>query len=248
MKKKSIRETTGYFLLITTGICSIVFLIAAPILPQDLNYHSFSDQFKCYAINNYWNVISNAPFLIVGLLGLKSKRIYDDFKAQKIVFFTGISLVAFGSGYYHLNPNNNTLIWDRLPMTIAFMALFSLIIGQFSNKRYGNKSLIPLLLLGTSSVIYWVIFDDLKFYALIQFYPLLAIPVILIFLKQKNKSAWGYWLLLAAYIVAKLFEHFDHHVHKALKVISGHSIKHIVAALGVYCLLYYFQKQSRQKG
>jgi len=247
MKKKSIREITGYLLLIATAICSIVFIIATPTLPQDLKYHSFSDQFECYAISNYWNVISNLPFLIVGLLGLRSKRIYVEFKAQKMIFFIGISLVGFGSGYYHLTPNNDTLIWDRLPMTIAFMALFSLIIGQFMNKQLGNKSLVPLLLLGTLSVIYWAVFDDLKFYALIQFFPLLAIPVILIFLKQKEKAAWGYWLLLVAYIVAKLLEHFDHEVHEILQFVSGHSIKHIVAALGVYCLLYYFKKHSIQK-
>ena len=231
-------------LLIVLAVIAAIGTIISPNLEQDLSYHLFSDQVHCCTIPNFWNVVSNLPFLVVGLLGLKNTRSDSASKLHKQVFFIGISLVAFGSGYYHWNPNNNTLIWDRLPMTIAFMALFSLIIGKFVSKKAGNKSLIPLLVVGACSVLYWASFDDLKFYALVQFYPLLAIPIILFCFNSKKQSTWGYWALLLAYIAAKLFEHYDHEVHQAISFISGHSIKHIVAAMGVYCLLYYFKNQQ----
>lgn len=244
MKSNFKKEKIGYALLIGLTITTAVGIVISPSLKQDLNYHLFSDQIHCCTVPNFWNVVSNLPFLIVGLLGLKNTKRFTAFKLQKQIFFIGISLVAFGSGYYHWNPNNSTLVWDRLPMTIAFMALFSLIIGEFVSEKAGNKSLIPLLIIGASSVIYWATFDNLKFYVLVQFYPLLAIPIILFYFNSKKQATWGYWTLLLAYIVAKLFEHYDHQVHHAISFISGHSIKHIVAATGVYCLLYYFKSQQ----
>ncbi|MFT6716015.1 MAG: hypothetical protein ACJA0Q_000644 [Saprospiraceae bacterium] len=244
MKINSKKEKIGYALLISLACLGIIALVAFPSLKQDLGYHVFSDQEHCCKIPNFWNVISNLPFLLVGLLGLKKVNVSTEFKLQKQLFFIGISLVSFGSGYYHWSPNNETLVWDRLPMTIAFMALFSIIIGEFINEKAGNKSFIPLLLIGIGSVIYWVLFDDLKFYALVQFYPMLAIPVILIFFKSKKHALWGYWTLLIAYIMAKIFEHFDFEVHSTILFISGHSIKHLVAAAGVYCLLYYYQQRD----
>ncbi len=121
-------------------------------------------------------------------------------------------------------------------MTIAFMALFSIVIEKFVSKNRGIKLLFPILVLGLLSVYYWKTNNDLRFYAFIQFYPMIAIPIILIFFK-KNQQTSGYWYLLIAYIIAKLFEHFDREIHQFLTIISGHSLKHIIAAFGLYLLL-----------
>ncbi|MFT6747155.1 MAG: multisubunit Na+/H+ antiporter MnhG subunit [Glaciecola sp.] len=241
------KEKTGRVLLILLGVIALVAYLLSPSLNQDTNYHLFSDQTQCAAVPNFWNVITNVPFLMVGVLGLIKSKYFTKLKLQKQVFFAGISLVAFGSGYYHWNPNNSTLVWDRLPMTVAFMALFSVIIGEYFNEKLGRKTFVPLLITGIASVFYWVLFDDLKFYVLVQFYPMLAIPIILIFMKRKNQLSWGYWALLVAYVLAKIFEHFDHETHDFLSFISGHSIKHLVAALGVYCLLYFYQFKATRK-
>ena len=208
----------------------------API-EQDPTYHNFSDNRELFRIPNFWNVLSNLPFLIVGVLGLYRLKSDDIIKNQFIIFFIGIALVAFGSTYYHLNPNNETLMWDRLPMTIGFMALFSALVSEFINHKIGKLILVPALIAGFMSIIYWVIIKDLSFYLVVQFFPMLAIPVILIFFRSKYNLTAGYWLLLLAYVLAKLFEIYDYETHAVLGFISGHSLKHIFAALGIYMLI-----------
>ncbi|MFD0964671.1 ceramidase domain-containing protein [Pseudofulvibacter geojedonensis] len=214
------------------AISAIVLCSLNPIL-QDPNYHFFSDQNSCLTIPNCWNVLSNLPFFIVGIYGLISIKSKDNIIAYRL-FFIGVSLVAFGSGYYHLHPSNQTLVWDRLPMTIAFMGLFSVVLSEFINKNIGKKALLPLLLFGIVSILYWVFYEDLRLYILVQFYPIIAIPIILLFYKSKNHSIFGYWLLIICYGLAKVFEYFDTEIHQTLNIISGHSLKHIAAALGIY--------------
>ncbi len=128
-------------------------------------------------------------------------------------------------------------------MTLAFMALFSIIISEFINDKVGQVMLFPLLCIGIISIVIWLIGNDLRMYALVQFYPVLAIPIVLMFYKSIVNSSKPYWLLLIAYIFAKLFEHFDLEIHEVFIIISGHTIKHIVAAIGVYIFLY-FKKQG----
>lgn len=208
----------------------------API-DQDPTYHNFSDSREFFWIPNFWNVLSNLPFLMVGILGLYRLKSGDIVKQQFIIFFIGIALVSLGSAYYHLHPNNETLVWDRLPMTIGFMALFSALVSEFIDLGWGKKLLIPALIIGLMSVIYWVIGDDLSFYLAVQFLPLLTIPIILIFFESRYNLVTGYWLLMIAYVIAKLLEIYDYETQALLGFISGHSLKHIFAALGIYMLI-----------
>lgn len=234
------KKNIGVLLIATITLASIItaVMIKKPIT-QDLLYHNFSDTKTLFNIPNFWNVISNLPFFMVGLLGVLTFNKNKLLTLKFTVFFIGVMLVALGSGYYHLQPNNSTLVWDRLPMTIAFMALFSIIISDFFNKKIGNFLFYPLLLIGLFSVLYWNFGNehDLKYYVLVQFYPMLIIPILLVFFKNKNQQTKGYWLLLIAYIIAKLLEHFDKEIYTFLKVVGGHPIKHIVAALGIWLFI-----------
>ena len=160
-----------------------------------------------------------------------------------LIFFLGALLVSLGSGYYHFNPNNDTLVWDRLPMTVAFMALLSIIISEFVNNRTGRQILFPAIMLGLLSIVYWIIYNDLRFYALVQFYPMLAIPVGLIFFKSKDGITIGYWMLLLFYLIAKLCEYFDYQIFNSLNLISGHSLKHVFVSIGIFILLYSYTKR-----
>lgn len=224
------------------------FLLASDPMPQDVKYHSFSDKKQIFSIPNAFNVLSNLPFLIVWLMGIyelskvNGLNIQTENKYAYYAFFSGVGLISIGSGYYHLWPNNQTLVWDRLPMAIAFMGLFSVVISEFISIKLGKKSLFPLLLVGVFSVLYWVITEmnevgDMRKYFAVQFFPMLAIPIIILFFKSSFTSVSSYWWLLSAYIIAKLFERFDHQIHEILVIISGHSLKHITAAVGLYILL-----------
>ena len=127
-------------------------------MPQDPAYHGFADSRTLLGFDNFWNVASNLPFLIVGIWGLVYVRQHGDevclagLQVAYVVFFIGVSLTAIGSGYYHINPANGPLVWDRLPMTISFAGLFSIIIGEFVSPRAARRHLVPLLVAGIASV------------------------------------------------------------------------------------------------
>ena len=248
-------ERLGYILLILSAVLAFGSVLAVEPIAQDVNYHLFVDTREIWAIPNFWNVVTNIPFTVVGLLGLiqlsrpGTLKISDDAKISYGMLFVGTLLVGFGSSYYHWSPDNHTLVWDRLPMTIAFMALFSIIISEFVSVRSGKVLLLPLLMAGVLSVAYWHFTEssgagDLRFYALVQFYPIIAIAIILIFFRSRFSLAEAYWWLLLFYVIAKVFEHFDAEVYNLVGIISGHSLKHIFAALGIYVLLMFYQARD----
>ena len=168
------REKIGFLILTIIGILALLGMFILSPIEQKQAYHNFSDEDKILNVPNFWNVISNLPFLIVGLLGIYNLRLIANENIQYLVFFLGIALVSIGSSYYHVNPNDSTLVWDRLPMTIAFMALSSIVISEFIDFKNGRLILFPVLLIGLLSVLYWVKFNDLRFFALVQYYPIVG--------------------------------------------------------------------------
>jgi len=249
------KEKIGFGLIIITALIVLGGVISLNPMAQDVTYHSFADIRTIWSIPNFWNVVSNIPFIIVGFIGVNSfkqqgkLKVLSELNTAYILLFFGTFLVGFGSSYYHLAPDNQTLVWDRLPMTIAFMSLFSIIISEFISVRSGRALLLPLILAGTCSVIYWHFSEmslkgDLRFYALVQFYPMLTIPVMLLCFRSRCTHVQAYWWLLLTYLIAKLFEHFDAEIYTILGFISGHSLKHIIAALGIFVLLHFYQQRN----
>ncbi|MFI1772089.1 ceramidase domain-containing protein [Thalassobellus citreus] len=238
-------ERIGYKVLIVIGVLSLIMISLIPPIQQSQTYHHFSDNNAFFYIPNFWNVISNIPFVIIGFLGLYKLKGIKKENLQYASFFIGVILVGFGSGYYHLNPNDTSLVWDRLPMTIVFMSLVSIIISEFISYKKGRYLLFPMLVLGILSIVYWIVFNDLRPYVIIQFYPMLAIPIILIFFKSMYNKTFGYWLLLFTYIIAKFFEYFDSEIFTFLGVVSRHSLKHIISAFGIFVLHYMYIKRQK---
>jgi len=228
-------------LILVMGSLAFVWM-QAPIR-QDLAYHHFVDTRMLFGIPNFYNVISNLPFLFVGIAGLNfcRRQIFDFSKPAWTSFFLGLGLVSLGSAYYHLNPGNQSLVWDRLPMTLGFMGLFAALLGEFVHPNLSKHALIPLVLSGASSVLIWQWSDDLRFYAWIQFMPVLVIPFLLL-LYPKQYSHSGFILLaLLFYVLAKVLEAFDSPVFTLLhNEMAGHAIKHVFAAMGglmILCML-----------
>ncbi|HEV8267291.1 MAG TPA: ceramidase domain-containing protein [Thermoanaerobaculia bacterium] len=217
-------------------------------IAQDASYHGFADQRTILGIPNFWNVASNLPFLLVGLAGfvalLSERGVRGTVPALRpayAMFFVGTILVAFGSAYYHLAPSNETLVWDRLPMTVAFMSFFAVILGEHLGSRIGRRSLPFLLLLGASSVLYWRYTEsrgngDLRPYFVVQFLPLVLVPLILLLFPSPFTRPYFVWCVLLAYAVAKVLEAFDAPLYRALGV-SGHTLKHFAAAAGLSCVV-----------
>src|SRR5215469_8177801 len=150
---------------------SLVALLLLPPIPQDPGYHQFADQRTILGIPNFWNVVSNLPFLAVGAAGL---RRYRDNPAT-LVFFFGVFLTGIGSSYYHWDPNDDTLFWDRLPMTLSFVAILALVVEERVSARGGAILLWPGLVVGLFSLLLWRWTGDLRLCFWVQFFPALAI-------------------------------------------------------------------------
>lgn len=244
----SLSKRDTVLIVLTIGIIAIAFVLSSPY-PQDPAYHLFADTRTLLDVDNFWNVMSNLPFLVVGLWGLgylgrhAATSCLPGLQSAYIVFFGGVLLTAFGSGYYHLAPANDPLVWDRLPMTIAFAGLFSIIVGEFVSVRTARRILIPLLLIGYASVEYWAITEsrgagDLRPYAVVQFFPMVLILFFLLTRKPTIGAAKYYWIMLLFYVLAKVFEQLDTVVYAVGGLLSGHSIKHMFAAMTPATVLY----------
>ena len=139
-----LRERTGCVLILLLGAAGTMVLVLQGAIPQDPAYHDFADKRTILGIPNFWNVASNLPFLLAGIAGLYCLRpaakpvIEPGLRRAWWLLYAGVALLAFGSSWYHLWPDNNSLVWDRLAMTIGFMALFSVIIGEFFSIRAGR--------------------------------------------------------------------------------------------------------------
>jgi hypothetical protein len=219
---------------------SVTALLLVPPISQDQNYHQFADQRTLLKIPNFWNVVSNLPFIAVGALGLM--RFYQ--RPATFVLFSGFLLTGFGSSYYHWNPTDETLFWDRLPMTLCFMAILAIAIEERLDARVGVLLLWPLLGVGLFSLLLWRWTGDLRLYVWVQFFPCLALPILFLTTPAKY-TGLKYWVIAAAlYALAKIFELYDREVYLAIVVLSGHTLKHFAAAGACFSILRYFQTRK----
>ena len=221
-------------------------------IPQSLSYHYFADERTMLAIPNFMNVASNALLLVVGVTGfvlIITHKIRSGFYQANLLFFVAILVTAIGSAYYHYNPNGETLVWDRLPMTMAFMAFFSIVMDEIVSPTFSKKALMPLVLIGAISIAHWQFTkhigkEDLRLYVLVQYLPMLLIFLILILYKHSPfKIITG--LVFIVYLIAKTCELMDSAIYEALKIISGHSLKHLFAGIAPLLYLRYLIKQKK---
>jgi Ceramidase len=220
-----------------------VALLAAPPLAQDPAYHVMADQRTMLGVPNALNVFSNLPFLFVGLFGLTAVMTHEKSWTRwpYAVLFGATTLVAFGSTFYHLGPDNARLVWDRLPMAIGFAALLTAVIAERMSVRAARLLCLPFVVLSAASVLHWYWTEihgagDLRIYALAQFGSLLAVVLILLLYREPRGSTPYLAAAVVAYAGAKLFELGDRQIFTALHVVSGHTLKHLAAAAAVGCL------------
>ncbi len=218
--------------------------IGGPI-PQDPAYHIFADRRVILGVPNFWDVVSNVPFVIVGIMGMvlgalgETPGSLPELRKEYFVFFLGIFATGFASMYYHYNPTNATLLWDRLPMTVAFAGFFCAVVGEHISIGRSRQLLWPLIILGIVSVFYWYATErsgngDLRLYVLIQYLPVVLLPLILLLFKTTLTPVAFLWAVCGSYLAAKIVESLDRQIYAMGHILSGHSIKHLAAAFGAY--------------
>lgn len=235
------------------GVCALIAALLFALVPpiaQDPAYHHFSDPRVWLGVPNFGDVVSNTPFGVVGLwglwnlwavelVGLQGRRA-EATRLPLTVFFLGVMLIAPGSAFYHWSPDNATLFWDRLPMTAGFMGLTAAVFAERIDARVGVRYALPVLIaVGLASVVYWRITEtagagDLRAYVLVQFLPMVAIPLMVGLFPKNAVIGWRVvGVVFVFYGLAKAAEHFDHQVLEQLGgVVSGHTLKHLLAAGG----------------
>ncbi|MEJ7830980.1 MAG: hypothetical protein WKF91_22430, partial [Segetibacter sp.] len=68
------------------------------------------------------------PFAVIAIFDLWQVKNIREKKLKNIIvtLFTDFLLLTFGSGYYHWQPNNETLVYDQIPITIVLMSFLPL--------------------------------------------------------------------------------------------------------------------------
>ncbi len=222
----------------------------APIV-QDQAYHRFADTRGLAGIANAGDVLSNLPFLIVGVMGLlflsRARERFATVEEMRAYWwlFGSVAVTTFGSAYYHLAPDDGRLVWDRLPIALGFMGLLSAVIAERVSLRAGLRLLVPLLVFGALSVVYWAWSGDLRIYLLTQFGAIVAVLVIASVWRSRYTHGWAIFAAIGLYGLAKVVEVYDRAVFGLSGgAISGHTLKHLLAALALYVILWSLERRT----
>jgi len=251
-----ISKRTGIVVLVVLNALVVLAVLLAPRVAQPLSYHQFADTRSWLFVRNFGDVVSNLPFAIFGILGLvflSSKSSAKTFLDPRerwpyLTLSLGILLTAFGSGYYHLIPNNARLVWDRLPMTIAFMSLISAMIAEVIDVTLGVRLLLPLLAIGILSVVRWHYSEergagDLRFYAGVQVYAVAALPLLLLLPPRYTRTSDLVWVGVF-YSLAKALEAADRPIFALGHMVSEHTLKQLAAGASGYFILRMLKKRE----
>jgi len=235
-------------LLASGSFLAILFI--API-PQDPAYHQFADTRTVWGVPNFLNVVTSLPFLVVGLIGAICGRAHQPMAASWSwrALFGAVTLVGFGSAYYHWAPSHWTLVWDRLPMAVGFMGLFVALLSENVNPKLETILLVPMCWLAIFSVVYWHFTDDLRFYIWVQVSPLLVILILFLLFRGRHTHQAYLIAALGLYLLAKAAEVSDKSIFiMTQRQFSGHSLKHLLSALAIFIIYLMLNRRRLKEG
>jgi len=259
-----VARTAGIWFLAVLALAVTVAALAPPPLPQPPEYHQFADRRTLLGIPNFFNVFSNVAFLLVGGAGVvlllrnrlphASQPLLDrSVRCAHLVLFAAVALTCIGSAYYHLAPDNSRLTWDRLPMSVAFMALLAAMISERIHPSAGVTLLGPLVLVGIASVAYWHWGEaagtgNLRPYVAVQTFAIVAVLLIVFLFPPRYSRGTDILVAVALYAAAKGAEFYDGEIFSAGRLVGGHALKHLFAALAVFWILRMIWKRAPVTG
>jgi hypothetical protein len=212
-------------------------MLRAPV-KQALDYHAFDDTRALFGVPNFWNVASNLPFLVVGLLGIEE-----------------LSDCPRGALSASMPPNS---FFRRRDLRRSRLSLLSSYAGQRlpdlgspahddgvhvlcrDHHRGAHRSPDRCPVAATACAarrgVGRLLAADrrLRPYIVVQFLPLLVIPLVLLLFPSSFSSVALVWAMLGSYALSKALELGDDFTFAFGGLMSGHALKHAVAALSMY--------------
>ena len=232
MSKSEISFLSGLIIL-------LILAIFLPSIEQNQNYHNFADQRVLFGVNNAFDTLSNLAFIIVGALGLfnfynnQYIKISNSFSVILNLFFISIILTGLGSSFYHLSPNDFTLVFDRLALTLVFTFILAMLANVRISERSGFHTLAELIILAPLTVLIWNYNGNLTPYIILQ-YGGVVIVILTLILTKASKPSPCFTSLIILYGFAKITEFYDEKIFTLSEnVISGHTLKHLISAIAV---------------
>jgi len=243
-------------ILCAVSIAAFVVTALLPPIPQPQSYHHFADQRTILCIAHGLDVLSNLAFLASGLLGLlfiaKSKSTLDSGTRWAFsTLFVGLVLTSIGSAYYHLAPDNQRLVFDRLPMIIAMAGCG----GAVLTDRFGGRAawiVAPLMASGLWTVYQWNASEsagrgDLRWYALYEGLIILTGVLLLWLFPSCSRATPALVVAVAGNVAAKLFELLDKQIYALGGIVSGHTLKHLCAGLAFLPVVFLIRRMTMNK-
>jgi len=241
---------TRLWLLALLTVAMGVLAADLPPVPQWPSYHKFVDQRAFLGLPSFLNVASNGLFVLVGAAGLHwllaagGDAVFLERRERwlYLAFFLGLAMTGVASAWYHLDPVNGRLLWDRLAMTFALMSWLAAIIAERVSVAAGLTLLPALLAAGAASVLYWGATEalgegDLRPYGMVHFYPALLIPLLILLFPPRYTRGGDALAVLGWYAAALGAELLDRQIFALGGIVSGHTVKHVCAALAACWVL-----------
>ncbi len=244
----------GEWGLVGGMVVALAMALWGPHVPQHAHYHAFVDQRTWLGLPCAMDVLTNLPFVLAGVWGLCRTAALQHVQGWSVrlglaqLFFAGLILTFWGSCYYHLQPNDGGLVWDRAGMVAAFAGLLGMAVADRISTRSAVAMAVLMLGAGLESVSQWARTGNLLPWVVVQGGGMLL--VLMLALRPPVAQAWHLPLVvvMCLYAVAKLFEWGDAVVFATTNGwISGHSLKHIFAAAAAWPLLWVMHNRPKMK-
>ncbi|HEY5236730.1 MAG TPA: hypothetical protein VIJ14_11175 [Rhabdochlamydiaceae bacterium] len=223
------------WIFIALALFSVIFVLSCSPIYDGPDVNVYADQRSFLGIPNFFLVAPGVLFLFFGLMGLwklgHQKKTF--LRAVWMIFFLAAIGISLGSSYYHLDPSEQRLFWDRLSISTAFMALLAGVVTERISLNTAKKVAPFLILAGMASIFYWGGSGDVRFYYLIQCFSIIALPLLcLCFPMKGDKYIYG---VVIFYILAKVVEVYDGQIFSLThQMISGLTLKQLGGVVGVY--------------
>lgn len=197
--------------------------------------HPFADARVLWGLPNAMDVLSNLPLMGAGALGLwalSSRRVALETGWALHVFFAGLLLSGVGSAGYHANPTSLGLVADRMGMAVAFAGALSLAVAERVGARPVAGVLSLTLVTALVSAVLPLTHDNVLPWSVVQFGGVAAMAWAACCRPVSGAIGVRLGALIALYALAKVLETGDAAVfHATGECVSGHSLKHVAAAL-----------------